>query len=633
MNITRGDVTRLGSRRDGKGYNFAVASIEDNLKLHIYDGAFRLKKSIELDKSYKTGSVFACRVSDVSLEKAYYVYEARGEIFVDPYAKTVTDCAQFGVEQDGARYLSRVVLDSYDWEGDEPLNIPYEDCIFYKMHVRGFTKSKTSGVKAKGTFAGIIEKIPYLKELGITTVELMPAYEFDEIGRFPQLMDEEQGNGIYASMPIKKPVNYWGYVSGLHFAPKASFTKMASSKSDYTIEFKNLVKELHKNGIEVVMEMFFDRETPDLVLDCIRYWVTEYHIDGVHLYGSTVSLEMAAADPILSGTKIITVYWDGNKGTAKHMANYNDGFLRTARCFLKGDENQLADFVKISRENPAQSANINYVTSHNGFTLADMVSFERKHNEANGENNRDGENFNYSWNCGEEGKSNKKKVLSLRRRQVKNVLMMLMFSAGTPLIMAGDEFENSQSGNNNPYCVDSEVSWVNWKKTESARMLFNFVKELIAYRKSNKILHVKDRLLASDSVSCGYPDISYHGSSAWFNACENYDRHVGIMYCSKYDGETGADDTFKLIYVAYNMHWEKHQLALPKLQAESTWRVVMCSDKEQAAACVKEEKVVEVLPRTVAVLEACIKPEIKKVVKKGVGKSGKKMGKNRIKRD
>ncbi|MBQ4283475.1 MAG: alpha-amylase [Lachnospira sp.] len=623
MDISKGNVTRLGSNRDGKGYNFALASESGEVTLHIYDSGLKLKNSLVMDQAYKTGNVFACRISGVSLEKAYYSYEINGTHYVDPYAKTITDCEQFGIEKKDALYVSRVVLDDYDWEGDSPLNIAYEDCVFYKMHVRGYTKSKSSGVRAKGTFAGIIEKIPYMKSLGITTVELMPAYEFDELGRFAQLQEKETSQGIYASIPIKTPVNYWGYVSGFHFAPKAAYTKIAAKKSDYTAEFKDLVKTLHKNGLEVVMEMFFDRETPDMVLDCIRYWVTQYHIDGVHLYGSTVSLEMAAADPVLSHTKIITVYWDGAMGSIKHMANYNDGFLKTVRCFLKGDENQLADYVRLCRDNPAQSANINYITNHNGFTLADMVSYERKHNEANGENNRDGDNFNYTWNCGEEGSSRKKRIVTLRRRQVKNALMMLMFSAGTPLIMAGDEFENSQEGNNNPYCVDSEVSWVNWKNNNSAKELLGFVKQLIAYRKSNKILHMPERLIASDSVSCGYPDVSYHGSNAWYNACENFDRHVGIMYCSNYDKETIAGEDYKLIYIAYNMHWEQHELALPKLPLGCEWNVVMCSDKELTAVNIKDDKTVLITPRSAAVIEAVIKTEkpkrksVKKVSKNG----------------
>lgn len=629
MMIAKGNVLKLGSSKIGRAYNFAFASESDKAALLIYDGNGALKHRYEMDSDYKVGSVFACQISGESLDKALYCYEVEGKRIIDPYAKTVSGCCEFGIEGEDVCHLSRIVLDKFDWEGDEPLNYPYDECIFYKMHVRGFTKSRTSGVKNKGTFAGIINKIPYLKELGITTIELMPAYEFDEMSRFPQFY-EEKNKSMYAPMPIKMPVNYWGYVKGFHFAPKSSFSSAAADKADYTVEFKKMVKQLHANGIEVVMEMYFDRETPDMVLDCLRYWVTEYHIDGVHLYGSAVSLEMAAADPILSKTKIISVFWNGNRGKWKHMGNYNDGFSKIVRCFLKGDENQLGEFVQVSRENPIQSANINYITNHNGFTMADLVSYERKHNEANGENNKDGENFNYSWNCGVEGKSRKKKIVELRQRQIKNAFMMLLMSAGTPLILAGDEFENSQSGNNNPYCIDGETTWLNWKNADASKDMAEFLKKLIDFRKKYKILHMPNQLMASDPVSCGYPDISYHGSNAWYQAMENYNRHIGVMYCTKYDGTkrdiekcgntsceskkcSGAEQgsagyegtnsgEYELIYVAYNMHWEAHELALPKLVGEGGWTVEMCSGNGDTDIVLKDDKTVEIAPRTAAIL-------------------------------
>lgn len=615
MVIAKGNVLKMGSSKVGRTYNFAFASSSDSVSLLIYDSNGSLRHKFEMDSEYKVGSVFACQISGEMLDKALYCYEVDGKKVIDPYAKTVSGCHEFGIEDEDVLYLSRIMLDKFDWQGDKPLNYPYDECIFYKMHVRGFTKSRTSGVKNKGTFAGIINKIPYLKELGITTIELMPAYEFDEMSRFMQFYEEKNQN-IYTPVPIKMPVNYWGYTRGFHFAPKASFSSTALFKTDYTVEFKKMVKQLHANGIEVVMEMYFDKETPDMVLDCLRYWVTEYHIDGVHLYGSTVSLEMAAADPVLSGTKIITVYWNGNRGELKHMGNYNDGFSKVARCFLKGDENQLGDFVRVSRENPLSGANINYITNHNGFTMVDLVSYERKHNEANGENNKDGENFNHSWNCGVEGKSRKKKIVRLRQRQIKNAFMMLLLSAGTPLILAGDEFENSQSGNNNPYCIDGETTWLNWKNADSAKDMLEFLKELIAFRKKYKILHMPNQLMASDPVSCGYPDISYHGSKAWYQAMENYNRHIGIMYCTKYDGTKygGAksgntscraecgDGGYELIYVAYNMHWEAHELALPKLTGVGVWTVKMCSGDKNEDVVLKDDKTVEIAPRTTAVL-------------------------------
>ena len=620
MLINKGNPLVMGSEKIGRSYNFSVACNEKSAALLLFDNKGDLKHRIDMDEHFKSGNVFSCRISDISLERALYCYEIDGKRMTDPYAKTITDCCEFGIEKENPCYLSRVALESFDWEGDQPLNLPYSDCIFYKLHVRGFTKSRTSGVKHKGTFAGIIEKIPYLKRLGITTLELMPAYEFDEMMRFPQLYRQEQNN-IYHALPIHTPVSYWGYVKGFHFAPKASFTAMAQMRSDYTVEFKKMVKQLHANGIEVVMEMYFDGERPDYILDCIRYWVTQYHIDGVHLYGPVAALETAAADPVLAKTKIITVFWNGNADGCRHMANYNDGFAGTMRRFLKGDENQLADFVNVSRYNPPQSANINYITNHNGFTMLDLVSYDRKHNEANGENNQDGEDFNYSWNCGVEGKSRKQKIVQLRQRQIKNAFMMLLLAQGTPLLLAGDEFENSQGGNNNPYCIDGETTWLNWKKADTACQIEDFVRTLIKLRRQYPILHMERQLLASDTLSCGFPDISYHGSSAWYQSMENYNRHIGILYCSKYTkayaedkagGQTAGEPAdscgtgYDLIYVGCNMHWEQHELALPKLPEKAEWEKLLCSGSMETDVCLTDNRAVLLAPRTMAVLRCHI---------------------------
>lgn len=606
MQISKGNPLLMGSQKVNRSYNFSYACTNDNITLLIFDSkAEQVSYRIQMDATYKTGDVFSCKIGGVSLDKCYYGYEVNGRMRIDPYAKTITDCEEFGIEKEQPQYLSRIVLDHYDWEEDEPLRIPYEDCIFYKMNVRGFTKSRTSGVHHKGTFAGIIEKIPYLKELGITTIELMPCYEFDEMQRFPDI-SEESILSIYSSGPIRTPVNYWGYVKGYHFAPKASFTSIAGQRSDYTVEFKRMVKTLHRNGIEVVMEMYFEGETPDRVIDCLRYWVREYHIDGIHLYADAASLAIAADDPLLSRTKIITVYWEGHSKNYKNIGNSNEGFAITAKRFLKGDEDQLSSFVNIERANPVNSANVNYITSHNGFTLMDLVSYDRKHNDANGENNRDGENYNYSWNCGVEGKSRKRKVMELRQKQIKNAFFILLLAQGTPLILAGDEFENSQGGNNNPYCIDSETSWLNWKSAGQPGAIFTFVKELIAFRMSRRILHMPKQLLAYDQAGCGYPDISYHGSSAWYTTMENYERHIGIMYCSRYAKQDEEED--ELIYVAYNLHWETHELALPNVAQGCQWEVIMSSLPDEKKLKITDNRMIRMEPRSIAVLTGKIRP-------------------------
>lgn len=595
-------------------YNFSICTSSDNVLLLIFSDKKKYPKhKIKLNEDNRFGDIYSVRIEGIDLSKYYYAYEIDKHIYIDPYAKEITDCTCFGKKSKEDIYISPISLPDFDWQEDRPLDLDFNECIYYKLNVRGFTKSKTSKVKEKGTFKGIIEKIPYFKELGITSLELMPAYEFDEIGRFYQLKEQTilSRYGVdtrFIQGDKSSVVNFWGYTRGFYFAPKASFSSIVSGKDNkvgYSLEFKEMVRELHKSGIEVIMEMFFEKETVSLALDCVKFWVQEYHIDGVHLYGDETILKTIATDPMLSKTKILTIYWDGNKGTYKHMANYNNDFQNVARQLLKGDENQLQAFMNVSRNNPTNSAVINYITNNNGFTLRDLVSYDRKHNELNGENNRDGENFNYSWNCGEEGTTKKRKIIELRLKQMKNALTMVLLSAGTPLILAGDEFGNSQEGNNNPYCVDSEISWVTWRESSTAIKILNWTKELISFRKQYKILHQANPLTLSDRLSVGFPDLSYHGSSAWFTPTDNFIRQVGMMYSAGH-GQEGLN---KLIYIAYNMHWEEHGLALPKIDGGKGWEIIMCSGQKKEEAYIRQEdKCVVLAPRSVAILVGDYRP-------------------------
>ena len=373
MLINKGNPMLMGCSRYKDGYNFTYEAECDSAALLIFDAHMKLKERIELDSSMKCGNIFSVYVSGKKLDKSFYCYEIDGQMYLDPYAKAVTDCGRFGQADENDKFLAAIDVADYDWEDDRPLNYDYSDCIFYKMNVRGFTKSRTSKVKDKGTFSGIINKIPYLKELGITTLELQPAYEFDEIGRFPQLTDtimSKYGAGTHYGVDKNtRKINYWGYVGGFYFAPKASYSATASRHQgiyrDYTVEFKDMVKALHKNGIEVVMEMFFTDESTGFILQCVRYWVTEYHIDGVHVYCDESALKALSQDALLADTKIITVYWNGKTGTKKHMANYNNDFQNIVRRLLKGDENMLGEFAAISRKNEANSASINYIANNN----------------------------------------------------------------------------------------------------------------------------------------------------------------------------------------------------------------------------------------------------------------------------
>lgn len=591
MKAVYGNPLQLGVTKVKDGYNFAVRSFADELTLEIYPVTASGDKkdspvfTVDMDETYKFGDVFAAMVTGGDIEGCGYRYTHDGRMVADDYAANLSGCSVFGHTIPDAKYITRIRNNEYDWGNDRFPRIPYDECIFYKLHVRGFTKSRTSGVETsrRGTFAGITDKIPYMKKLGITTVELMPAYEFDEAGRFASDKEKRYAAGAERGGCI----NYWGYLGGFHFAPKAAYCSVSDKSADYTDEFRDMVKALHAEGIEVVMEMYFKHDESYMIEDCLRYWVMNYHVDGFHIYCDECRLSEVADDPVLGSTKIITVYWNGASGNAaadssgnmpklpkksKHMASYNTGFDEVSKRLLKGDENQLQAFARLLRANPKAAANINYVTNHNGFTMMDLVSYDRKHNEANGEGNRDGESFNHSWNCGVEGPSRKKKINDLRTRQIKNAFAMLFCAQGTPLILAGDEFGNSQSGNNNPYCIDNETTWLEWKDTMQAHAITDFLESLIAFRKKHKIIHMASELTAADALSCGYPDISYHGDNAWYSRMESYDRHIGVMYCSKYVKDAPADE---VIYVAYNLHWEPHHLALPDLPENNGWKIAL----------------------------------------------------------
>ncbi len=594
LTLLKGNPLELGTTKTDKGYNFAFCSREESITLLLFKhGSENAEYSIVLDDRYRVGSVFSVELCGIDFREYEYIYKVGEEYVTDPYTKYVTNGSDFGEDNTEKPLRSGIVTEAFDWEEDRPLCISYSDMIMYKLHIRGFTKHTSSRVPDKGTFSALKAKIPYLKELGVNALVIMPPFEFFEYPR-------NKVSTLYSNSEVKK-LNYWGYTKGLYFAPKYAYSKNAKS-IDYTGEFKSLVKELHKNGIEVIIELFFgDEATSSLVCDCVKHWVIEYHVDGINLCCRTDAYTGLASDPLLSRTKLFANYWnDSSSGyrTVKNLANYNEGFMINARRFLKGDEDMLRTFMQCCRTNPSNAANINFITNHNGFTLNDLVSYDRKHNEANGENNADGADYNYSWNCGIEGVTRKKKVLALRIGQAKNAVLMLMLAQGTPLMMAGDEFLNSQDGNNNPYCLDNEVTWLNWKKLDTNREMFEFVKTAIAFRKEHRILHMPDELRGLDYMSVGFPDVSYHSENAWYAPMENYNRHIGVLYCGKY----AKND--ELIYVAYNMHWEAHELALPKLSKNTVWEIAINTKPDETEAVDNDGRKVHVNPRSVVVLTA-----------------------------
>ena len=537
--------------------NFSVAvPQEKECQLLLYHAgekkpcmSFGMKKSI--------GEVRYIALEDIDPSEYEYNYEMDGEIVVDPYVKALAGREKWGQARDVQMHEVRGKLDikEYDWEGDAPLQLPYHSIIAYSLHVRGFTKHSSSKVKAKGTFRGVIEKIPYLKELGINQIQCMPVYDFEE-------------NLQYC--------NYWGYGDAYCFAPKGAY---AYSK-DAVNELKDMVKSCHREGIEVVLEMPFSGNVPKQMMEeCLRYYMMEYHVDGFILNPSSAPMEGICADPILKKTKIMV---------------HQTGFQTVMRRFLKSDEGMIPEVMYWLRHNSLGDRTYNYITNQNGFTLYDLVSYDGKHNEANGENNQDGPEYNYSWNCGVEGVTRKKAVLELRQQQIKNAFFLLLFAQGTPCILAGDEFENTQKGNNNVYCQDNPVGWLDWSKLEKKKELHDFVKKLIEIRKAYPVFWPEEEMRGIDQASCGVPDVSYHGESAWRVPSEVSSRQLGVYYSG---AAVGGDDCF----VAYNMHWQEHPFALPALSSGKKWYKIASTSEGvlEEPELLDNQRLVEVAERTI----------------------------------
>lgn len=546
------------------------------------EARFREVRNIPFPEEGKTGHVWSMTLNG-AFDDLYYAFEADGKRFSDPYGRSFAGWERWGRLSHAKRLLlSPVAEPEFDWQGDRPLHIPYEDCIVYRAHVRGLTKHASSGTEHRGTFRGVVDKIPYFKELGITTLELLPPVEFQEV----MMPENVEGNPYGTSEPTGR-LNYWGYAKAGMFAPKASY---ADPGTNPVTEFKYMVRELHKAGLEVVPELYFSgKEVPEFVLETVRFWVREYHVDGIHLTGYAPTV-LLAKDPYLADTKLWALSWEAEKpaaGEKKHLGEYNDGFLIDMRRALKGDEEQMSSLIYRNRRNPAETGVLNFMAGTNGFTMMDMVSYDQKHNEANGENNRDGSDYNYSWNCGAEGHVRKKKIQELRSRQLRNAMLLLFLSQGTPVLLAGDEFGNSQNGNNNAYCQDNEISWLNWNLNKWDQALLDFVKHVIAFRKAHPVFHMKQEPRVMDYLACGHPDISYHGVNAWQPEFENFRRQIGILYCGAYAKKpNGENDDF--FFVIFNMHWEPHSFALPNLPKNLVWSLAFDTSDSAAGGYYEE---------------------------------------------
>lgn len=554
----------------------------------IYSSYGEQEIVIPIEEQYRIGDVFSVIVQLDEDKEYFYYYEKSGKLITDPYARQIVGRECFGVPvaKNQIYYKVNDLEAFYKIDGNQ--KISFSELFIYRLHVRGFTMDSSSGVKAKGTFRGITEKIPYLKELGINAIELMPCYEFNEINDCTFAKKYPISSSItrpFYDEEMEWKLNYWGYSEeNYYFAPKASYAK---EPENCCLEFKEMINALHENGIEVYMEFYFGFNTnQSLIADCLHFWQKYYQIDGFKVNKEWIPDKLLATDPLLNQAKLFTSDWniesyypDGRVPKRKHLADYNDNFMITARKFLKGDEEQVMSFSNAFKNNPEGKAIVNFLSNTNSMTLMDMVSYDVKHNEENGEENLDGTDYNYSWNCGAEGKTRKKSVLELRKKQIRNALILLYFSQGVPLLVAGDEFGNSQKGNNNPYCLDNKTTWLNWNDLKKNNWIFEFTKKCIAFRKQHRILRREEQLRGMDYISCGCPDLSFHGLRTWYPDYTNYSRMLGILLCGRYV-KISRTEFDKDIYIAYNFHWEEHEFSLPNPSKGKQWSVVVNTENE-----------------------------------------------------
>lgn len=590
-------------QRAGKLCVRTVAEGANHCTLLLFDTAKENSEKAISMKRIGNSSVFYVQI-DKEQAAGYdtYLFETEDGRFKDIYAKSISGKEVFGKWQGD---VLPKLWENITEEETDFLCPTFSELLFYKLHVRGFTMHGSSGVKRKGTFAGLEEKIPYLKELGINAVLLMPVYEFEECmelsencgklsARQMALYEERYGKEFVkvqqsyeTDTPKEKTaerINFWGYTGdNYYFAPKAAY---AADKQHAGEELKHLVKELHKAGIAVFFEFFFAADVKQgFIQDCLRYWTYVFGADGFRLIGGNKAIPLLLEDPYLDGIKLIVSGEDGADFereadyAKRRIAWYGDGFRNVMRRFVKGDESMVGEFVRFLTLERPEAAQIHYIADQNGFSLYDLYAYDRKHNESNGEDNKDGEDLNYSWNCGAEGETSKKKITVLRAKLRKNALCTVMLSQSVPMLFAGDEFGHTKQGNNNAYCQDNEVSWLNWRWNKERKELLEFTKGLIRLRKEHSLLSGGRSIKGNDWKGVGVPDVSYHGVMLWQPDYAPYSRTVSVLFSGAY----GIKGTEPDLYLLFNMHWEELNFALPGEQAGEqgrNWEVVLDTSAE-----------------------------------------------------
>ncbi len=558
----------------------------------------------------RIGFLYSLKVEGINIRDYIYCFYKDDQFFADEYgtrftqSKTVTFDEKETVISLVFAYVDR---SEYSWIKDQAPNIPMEELIIYGIHPKGFTAHSAAKVKHPGTFLGIIEKLPYLKELGVNALELMPCYEFES----EEIVRQEDRISFYSykdRIPnLKIPLvrtNFWGYKEGLYFAPKASY----SFSEDAVYEFKSFVEQMHKNKVEVIMQIFF----PSDYLECkmaevLRFWALNFHVDGFRLIGSNIHNTFFLQDDIISRVKLFVDELDDNDIHYLRTADRNklvgisdSNEIINFKRFLKGDENVVSAFMKHIYKNTEVGRTVHRISDMWGFTLMDLVSYNQKHNLDNLENNTDGTNENFSWNHGEEGITKKRSINLLRKKQIKNAISLLLLSPGVVYIRGGDEFGFSQKGNNNPYCQDNEISWIDWSLKRKNKEIYKYTRELLLFRNAHKIFHSKEGLRSMDYLGYGYPDVSFHGKEAWVPEISDSDHGIAIMFYERYANVSNPKKSY--VYIAYNLYWEEQEFALPRLPKDLGWVIEQETDETFVEILEHEEEKLHIPSRSICIL-------------------------------
>ena len=599
----------------------------------------------------KPGSLYLFRVDGPFEPSKGHRFNVHQRLF-DPYAKTITPVSVFynlppdysapldkndvehGKNQRAKVFPKCVVIDNenFDWQGDRPINRPLSESVIYEVHLKGFTAGKNSGVSCPGTYAGFIEKIPYLKDLGITAVELLPIFEFDEFE-----------NSNVNPRTGERMKNYWGYSTINFFSPKASFAA-DKTPGGCVNEFKTLVRELHKAGIEVILDVVFNHTAEgnehgvalnfrgfensvyytlvgshkeyymnfsgcgntmncnhpivrNFIIDSLRYWVLNYHVDGFRFDLASILCRgqegdllkfppltnAIAEDPVLGKTKIIAEPWDaggayqlGGFPGGRRWAEWNDRFRDDIRRFWRGDEyvstnaatriSGSSDLFTISGRAPYHS--INYVCCHDGFTMNDLVSYNGKHNDENGEGNRDGSDSNWSYNHGYEGPTLNPVIEKMRNRQMRNYILTLLISQGTPMLLGGDEFRRGQQGNNNAYCQDNDISWFDWGNCSLNSALVSFTRKAIRLRKDHPVF--RRTKFFKGSMAGKKPDIQWYAADGSNPDWSKISRFLAFRLLGTFDSGAKkiSDNDF---FIAANTDRQDIMLRIPAITDSRKW--------------------------------------------------------------